>query len=147
MALKGLCMDPATGTGIATKAVGGMFAWAKNWWHRERHLKARIAQLEAELAAEKSGEPAFERLMSTLVCRQQDDHMWFKKDGSGGPYCPVCQGQTKKIIPLMPVSGRTGEFECFVHDRRFMTAERRRYVEQNPPRPIRRRIISYGIRP
>jgi hypothetical protein len=119
MALKGLCMDPATGTGIlATKAVDGMFAWAKNWW-----------------------------LMRTLVCRQQDDHMWFKKDGSGGPYCPVCQAQTKKIIPLMPVSGRTGEFECFVDNRRYRTAERRRYLEQNPPRPIRRRIISYGIRP
>jgi hypothetical protein len=129
-------------TGIETKAVDGVFAWARNWWNRNRDLKARIAQLEAELA---TGDAAFERLKSTLICRPEDDHMWFKKDGSGGPYCPLCLEQKRHLIPLIAVAGKAGEFECFVHGFRFQTAERRRYVDQHPYRPRQRRMISHGL--
>lgn len=131
-------------TGIETKAVDGVFAWAKNLWNRQHDLKARIAQLEGQLATEQSGEAAFERLKSTLICRPEDDHMWFKKDGSGGPYCPLCLEQNRHLIPLIAVQGKAGEFECYLHNFRFRTAERRLYIEQHPYSTPRRRIISGG---
>jgi hypothetical protein len=133
-------MIPVTGI-VEKKTVDGVLAWAKSLWNRERDLKARIAELEAVLATEHSGEAAFERLMSTLICRPEDDHMWFKKAGTGGPYCPLCLPQTKQLRPLIAVSGKAGEFECYVHDRRFETAERRRHVEQNPRRSVRMRRV------
>ncbi len=110
-------MDPIPGV-VGKKAADWLFDATRKWWNRRRDLEKRIEGVEAQLAEERSGRLAFERLMSELVCRPEDDSMYWRKDGSGGPYCPLCLHENKKLIPLTH-SVREGEYYCRLHDHPF----------------------------
>jgi hypothetical protein len=125
-------MDPITGM-IEKKAAESVWAYFSRWFTEKRDLKKRVAELEAELTEARSEPLAFERLMSTLLCSPEDDSMYWKKDGSGGPYCPLCLHENKKLIPLTHGS-REGSFYCRIHTHFFETNELRshdREVRQN----------------
>lgn len=120
-----------------------------SFFHRTRELKQeleareqRIQELERELAEERSGDLKFERLVSTLVCRHENDGMYWKKGTADGPYCPLCLNSDQKLVPLTH-GNREGCFYCRIHDHHFETAElrqRERVAAQNrawagrPPR-------------
>ena len=82
------------------KAAQSALDYCRNWYHRNRDLKKQVSLLQAQLVEERSGNLAFEKMMSELVCRTEDDSIYWKKDGSGGPYCPLCLHSDKKLIPL-----------------------------------------------
>ena len=120
-------MDPITGM-VEKKAAESLLAYFRGLFTRNRNQKERIRALEAELAEVRSGKIAFARLMSELQCRPEDDHMYWKKDGSGGPYCPLCLHEKEKLIPL--THAREGAFYCRIHEHFFETAELRQRDRQ-----------------
>ncbi|SRR6266446_4285844 len=132
-------MDPVSGV-VEKKVAEGVWAVVRGWinWHKDQ--RKRIEALEAELAEFRGGERAFEKLMSELVCRPEDDHMYWKKGNSGGPYCPICLHQNKQLIPLTHVRNLEGAFECCIHKQCFQTEERR----QREPHAVR---YSIPIKP
>lgn len=120
-------MDPITGL-VEKKAAESVWAYIRRFFTRDRDQKERIKFLEAELAESRSGKLAFEKLVGDLTCRPDDDSMYWKKDGSGGPYCPLCLHQNKQLIPL--THAREGAFYCRIHDHHFETDERRQRDRQ-----------------
>jgi uncharacterized Zn finger protein (UPF0148 family) len=62
--------------------------------------------------------------MNELMCCPEDDSMYWKKDRSGGPYCPLCLHENEKLIPLTH-GNREGSFYCRIHDHFFETHELR----------------------
>jgi hypothetical protein len=108
---------------VEKKVAESAWAYIRGWFTRNRDLKKQVETLQAQLAEERSGRLAFEKLMSEIVCRPQDDSMYWKKDGSGGPYCPLCLHEKQKLIPL--THGREGAFYCRLHDHFFETEDLR----------------------
>jgi hypothetical protein len=49
--------------------------------------------------------------------------------GKGIPYCPVCWGSDKKLVPLNPGSGN-GYFSCDIHDSNYQTERHRQWLKQ-----------------
>jgi hypothetical protein len=124
-------MAPITGV-VEKKAAESVWTYLQKWFTRNQDLKKQIVELKAELAEERSGRLAFERLMSELESRPEDDHMYWRKDGKGGPYCPTCLHGDRKLIPLT-IYGE-GSFYCIIHEHVFETHERReriRYRQQS----------------
>ena len=121
-------MDPVT-VAVEKKVAASAWDYILGWFTRNRDQKKKIEALEAELADVRSGQSAFEKLMSELVCRPKDDHMYWKKDGSGGPYCPLCLDVDKKRVPLIH-GNRNGCFECNIHQQSFETDELRQRERQ-----------------
>lgn len=115
-------MDPITGV-VEKKVAESVWTYLRGWFTRNHELKKQVETLQAQLAEESSGRLAFEKLMSELECRPEDDNIYWKKDGSGGPYCPICLLQNQKLGPL--THGREGAFYCRVHDHFFETKELR----------------------
>jgi hypothetical protein len=116
-------------TGVVEgKAAGSLWSFFTSWSKRDREQKNKIESLKAELVEERSGRLAFERQMAELECRPDDDHMYWRKDGKGGPYCPTCIHETKKIIPL--THGSEGAFYCIIHKWYFETHEHRQREQQ-----------------
>jgi|SRR5271155_4562594 len=122
-------MDPITGM-VEKKAAESLWAYVSRLFTRNRDLKKRIAALEAELAEAKSGTLASERLMSELVCRPEDDNMYWKKDGSGGPYCPTCLHSKEKLLMPLTHGIREGAYYCRIHDQHFETHELRSHKQE-----------------
>ena len=104
-------------------------AYIRGWFTRNRDQKKQIEVLQAQLAEERSGKLAFEKLMSELECRPADDSMYWKKDGSGGPYCPLCLHGDQKLMPLTH-GNRDGSFYCRIHEHFFETEELRQRSRQ-----------------
>lgn len=119
---------------VEKKVAESAWDYVQRWFTRNRDLKKRVGALEAQLAEERSGKLAFELLMSTLVCRPEDDNMYWKKDGSGGPYCPLCLHNNEKLIPLTHGTSR-GSYYCRLHEHTFETQERRDRYLNYVPRP------------
>src|SRR5712664_4610974 len=112
-------MAPITGI-FEKKVAESVWAYIRGWFTRNRDQKKRIETLEAELAEARSGKSAFEKLMNGLACRPEDDHMYWKKDSSAGPFCPTCLHSDQKLIPLIH-GNREGSFFCNIHQQFFET--------------------------
>src|ERR1700722_12670592 len=110
-------MHPIPGV-FEKKAAQSAWDYFRNWYHRNRDLKKQVSLLQAQLVEERSGNLAFEKMMSELVCRTEDDSIYWKKDGSGGPYCPLCLHSDKKLIPLSH-GNRDRSFYCRLHEHTF----------------------------
>lgn len=137
-------MEPISGV-VEKKIAEGAWTIVRRWFTRYRDQKKRIKALEAELAEERSGKSAFEKLMSELECRPEDDSMYWKKDGRGGPYCPLCLHHNKTLGPLTH-GNRDGSFYCRIHDHYFETNElrqREREAARNRAQ-ARRRPSRFG---
>ena len=119
-------MDPVSGI-VEKKVAEGVFDAIRKWFNRRKDDEKQIESLKAQLAEERNGRLAFERLMSELVCRPEDDSMYWRKDGSGGPYCPLCLHENKKLIPLTH-GANEGSYYCRLHDHFFETQESRNRV-------------------
>ena len=65
-----------------------------------------IKELEADLEMEPDGQ---------FLVRNSE-----KKDGKYIPYCPICWGESNKLIPLTPLAS-AGYFDCVLHKARFRT--------------------------
>jgi len=134
-----ICMvDPISGV-IEKKVAEGVWTVVRGWFTRNRDLKKQVEALQAELAEERSGGLAVEKMMSEVECRTEDDNMYWSKDAKGGPYCPLCLHDNQKLIP-MTQGGREGDFYCRLHDHHFETQERRerdRQARQNRAQPSR----------
>lgn len=111
-------MDPITGM-VEKKVAESAWAYLRGLFTRNRDLKKQVEVLESQLAEERSGRLPFEKLMSELECR---DAMYWKKDGSGGPYCSYCLHLSKEPIPL--TQRGEGIFYCGIHNHHFETKER-----------------------
>ena len=107
----------------ATQILKVVWPWIKGWFTSHKELKQENESLRAELAEERSGRLAFEHLMSELEPR---DCMYWKKDGSGGPYCSLCLEDQHKRISLVPQS--EGCYYCRLHEQLFETSERRERI-------------------
>lgn len=120
------------------KAIEGAWAFIRNWFISKRQLEQRIRELGNELAEERSGRVAFEQSLSGLECRAEDDGMYWKKDGSRGPFCPLCLDADRKLIQLVH-GNREGSFYCGLHKQYFETRERRERDRMGlfRPRPYR----------
>ena len=125
-------MDPISGM-AEKKVVESAWDFVRGLWNRHRDLKKQVAALEAQLADERSGKLELDRLLNELVCRPEDDNMYWKKDGSG-PYCPLCLHDKSKLIPLTHGTGE-GAYYCRLHDHFFETQERRERVRNHTSRP------------
>jgi hypothetical protein len=107
-------------TGTAeTKFIESALNFIKSLFIGYRDLKKRVAELEAENAELRSGRQAFQKLLSEIECRPAEDHMYWKKDGTGGPYCPLCLSDDEKLIPLTHAGEET--FRCGLHNQLFRT--------------------------
>src|SRR5579871_3807422 len=117
-------------------------SWFHRWFHREGDQQTEIENLKALLADERSGRLAHEKMRSELMCRSEDDHMYWKKDGSGGPFCPLCLDADMKRVPLIH-GNRDGSFYCNIHKQYFETEElrqRKRQALQREDAPRRARL-------
>jgi hypothetical protein len=128
-------MDPIS-TIVEKKATESLWSAILGWWNRNKELQKQVEALKAQLAEERSGRIAFDRLMEQLECRPCDDNLYWKKDGTGGPYCPLCLHDQRKSIPLTHAA--EGSFYCRLHDHYFETEERRERV-RSARQQIRRR--------
>jgi hypothetical protein len=88
-----MTMDPITAA-VEKKVAEGAWAAIRRWFNRSKELEQSVKALEAELAEERSPRLAFEKLMSELECHQEDENIYWRKDGKGGPY--VLSAFTKK---------------------------------------------------
>jgi|SRR5579862_3775493 hypothetical protein len=122
-------MYPPGAEVVGKKAAEGVWALLRSWFTSKHKLEERIRELEAELAEERSGRLAFERLRGELDCRPENDGMYWKKDGSGGPYCPLCLDADHRLIQLTHGNGE-GSFCCPHHDRYFYTEAYRQRHQQ-----------------
>ena len=111
------------------KAADSVWGFVGKWLNRNRDLKKQVATLTQELADERSGQRAFEQLLTELECRPEDDNLYWKKDGQGGPYCPLCLHNDTKLIPLTH-GIQEGSFYCGLHEQTFETAECRARFKQ-----------------
>ena len=130
-------MTPITGV-VEKKVAESAWTYILGRFTRDRDQKKQIETLQAELAAERNPRLAFEKLMNELECHQEDENIYWRKDGKGGPYCGVCLNHDQKLTP-MP-HGAEGAFFCCIHRQYFRTKEfreRERNREQ-------RRQPSYG---
>jgi len=134
-------MDPITGV-VEKKVAETAWACVRGWFTRNRDLKKQIEILQSQLAEARSGHLAFEKLMSELECRPNDDNMYWKKDASGGPYCPLCLHGNRKLIPM--THGREGTFYCRIHDHYFETEEHRECEREAARNRAQPRQPSYG---
>ena len=134
-------MHPIPGV-VEEKVARFTWAYVCKRFNRNRDLQRQVESLQAQLAEERSGKLAFETLIGGLVCRPEDDHMYWKRDGSGGPYCPTCLHGDKTLMPLIH-GNRDGCFYCNIHKQHFETEElrqRTRNIVRQSSRPRR-----YGI--
>jgi hypothetical protein len=115
-------MDPITGV-VEKKVAESVWAYLRRWFTRNQDQKKQIETLQAQLAEERSGKLAFQKMMSEIECRPEDENMYWRKDGKGGPYCPLCLHDNEKLIPM--THGREGAFYCRLHDHYFETQELR----------------------
>jgi hypothetical protein len=141
-------MHPIPGV-VEKKVAQSLGTWIRNRFNRYRDQEKRIESLEAQPVEARSGTLAFEKELAELVCRPEDDHMYSKKDGSGGPYCPLCIHADKRLIPL--IHGFEGSFYCRLHEQFFETQERRTRRSNYVPRPrswraIRERLEAESYR-
>jgi hypothetical protein len=61
-------------------------------------------------------------------------------EGKNKPYCPVCWGSDKKLVPLNPGTGN-GHFSCDIHKSNHQTETYRNFLKQE------RSILSGGTTP
>lgn len=115
-------MAPITGI-VEKKFAESAWGYFRGLFTRDRDQRKRIETLEAELAEERSEKLAFEKMMSELECRPEDENIYWRKDGKGGPYCPICLHDNKKLIPM--THGEEGAFYCCLHKHYFLTEELR----------------------
>jgi hypothetical protein len=132
-------LHPASGV-IEKKVAESLWDSIRKWFNRNRDLKRQVEALRAELAEERSGRLAFEQLRSELECRPGDDPMYWRKDGTDGPFCHLCLDDGHKLIRLINGNGE-GSYYCSLHKEYFETAERRERNRQPVPvsRPRRYR--------
>ncbi len=126
-------MPPITGV-VEKKLFESAWNFLTGWFTR----KKQVEMLKHELAEERSGRLVFEKLMSELECYQDDENMYWRKDGKGGPYCGICLDHDQKKTP-MTHAGK-GTFYCCIHKQYFRTKECRER-EENRPQP---KQPSYG---
>jgi hypothetical protein len=129
---KGLYMHQIPGE-VAKKVAQASWSCLRNWFQRNRALQKQVESLQAQLAEERSGKLMFKALMDELVCLLEDDNMYWRKDGSGGPYCPLCLCDNQKLIPL--IHGSEGCYYCGLHKQFFTTQERRTRRSNYVPQP------------
>src|SRR5713226_4951604 len=127
----GTCMDPITGV-VEKKVAESVWAFFQGLFTQNRDLKKQVEVLQAQLAEERSGRLAFEKLMSELECHQEDENIYWRKDGKGGPYCGVCLNHDQKLTPM--THAEEGAFYCCIHKQYFRTKEFRER-ERNRPQP------------
>lgn len=64
----------------------------------------------------------------------EDGGFWVRKServsGTAICYCPLCWGDSRKLVPLNPVSGR-GIYRCAIHNSSHETQAYRNYLRQN----------------
>ncbi len=126
-------------TGVVEKKVAeSVWAYLREWLTRCRDLRKQNEMLQAQLAEERSPRVAFEKLMSEVQCDQEDESIYWRKDGNGGPYCPVCLHDNQKLIPMTHAD--EGAFYCCLHKQYFRTRAFRER-ERNRPQPQQ---PSYG---
>jgi len=56
-----------------------------------------------------------------------------RAEGKNIPYCPVCWGSAKKLIPLNPGTG-DGHFNCDIHKSNHQTERYRKFLKQGQSR-------------
>lgn len=142
-------MDPISGM-VEKKVAESAWGFIRAWFTRNRDLKMQVEALQAQLSEARSGELAFEYLMSGLVCFPEDDSIYQNKDGSGAYYCPLCLHGNKELMPLTHGLSR-GSYYCRLHDHFFETHElrerRRNYVPQpRTARALLRRLEAESYR-
>jgi len=128
---------PITGA-VEKRVAEGLWSVVRGWFTRYQDLKKQNEMLQAQLAEERSGSVAFEKLMSELECHQEDENIYWRKDGKGGPYCGVCLNHDQKLTPMTHAG--EGAFYCCIHKQYFRTKECRER-EENRPQP---KQPSYG---
>ncbi len=137
-------MPPITGV-VEKKVFESAWNFLTGWLTRYRDmekkyedLKEKYELLQHELAEERSPRLAFEKLMSELECHHEDENIYWRKDGKGGPYCGVCLNHDQKLTPMTHAG--EGAFYCCIHKQYFRTKECRER-EENRPQP---KQPSYG---
>ncbi len=130
-------VDPISGV-VEKKVAEGIWTVVRGWFTRYRDLEKKYEMLKHELAEERSPRLAFEKLMSELECHQEDENIYWRKDGKGGPYCGVCLNHDQKLTPMTHAG--EGAFYCCIHKQYFRTKECRER-EENRPQP---KQPSYG---
>jgi hypothetical protein len=132
-------MGPIGGI-VEKKVAEGLWTVVRGWFTRNRDLKKQVEILQTQLAEERSGRLAFEKMMSEVECRSEDDNMYWNKDPrKGGPYCPLCLHANNKLIPLTN-GNRQGAYYCRIYDHFFETEDLRQR-ERNRAQP---RQPNYG---
>lgn len=136
-------MAPISGV-VEKKVAEGVWTAVRGWFTRNRDLKKQVEALQAELTEERSGKLGFEKMMSEVECRAQDDNMYWNKDPrKGGPYCPLCLHANSKLIPLTN-GNRQGSFYCRIHDHHFETEDLRQREREAARNRAQRRGPHYG---
>ncbi len=130
-------MTPITGV-VEKKVAESVWTYVRGWFTRDQDQKKQIEMLKHELTEERSPRLAFEKLMSELQCHQEDENIYWRKDGKGGPYCGVCLNHDQKLTPM--THAEEGAFFCCIHKQYFRTKERRER-DRNRPQPPQ---PSYG---
>ncbi len=108
-------------------------------WLRKKVFRYKELQKENELLkAQLDPQRAFERLMADMIPSNDDDGMYWKKDGSG-PYCPICLHKDHVDVPL--AHGATkGTYLCAIHQTDYWSRE---YRESRASRPVRFRFHTW----
>jgi hypothetical protein len=121
-------LEPSSGT-LTT----GWKVISKLWgWYTEP--KAKLKELESRLDEKQE----FDRKLSELETRQEDDNLYRRKDGTGPFYCSLCIEHDHKFIAVF--NHFADSYYCHIHNRVFeLEARRMRARQQQSSLPIERR--------
>ena len=128
-------MDPISGM-VEKKVADSVFHVIRKWCTRYGDLKKENQALKAQL----DEKAAFERKLNELICRPQDDSIYFSRDGSGAAFCPLCINGSERLFTPLTHGINKGSYYCRLHEHYFDTEElrnRRSNVSRAPMKRFR----------
>jgi hypothetical protein len=123
-------MIPVTGI-VEKKATDSLWEFVHKLFIRRADLKRENLLLKLQL----DEKLAFERKLTELDCHPEDDSIYWKKDGSGAGFCPLCISGPEKLFTPLTHGASKGSFYCRLHDHVFETEVlRERRSNRHPAR-------------
>jgi hypothetical protein len=124
-------MEPITAA-VGKKVTDSLFKYVRDLFTRDRDLRKEIASLKAELDSRSQENKVFERRLSELKCRHEDDSIYWSADG--GAFCPLCISGPQKLFTPLTHGINKGSYYCCLHQHYFETEElRERRANHVPP--------------